>query len=549
MGRGAIRWTSDAPAVQSLNPTPRISNAKRRREQKKRAKLRHQFLPLGEVTVSRGLDETTLGSRTNTDLHQGREPRLEESLLFRRIAETNGRLRGNSKQEAAETTPAPIQAAADTPRDVAQPDRTAAKLKLLDDVPELQSKRPTIAKPAMPTWTPSDQIHVLGLDLPGRYITHALAGCEMIPPVRCLLPQPHIYKSWLQAGRCLTLDVPKEGRRIVHNRVIGEFAPPLDYEIRPDNRWPIHDTIIHNLILTVPAGHVLRALEPIAHRLDQRSSICLIQEGLGVVEAVIDKFFPNEISRPTFILGHMATTLGYPAEEDRFRVTEIHRRKLYLTLYTPELRGPRGVVIKKHPPPVRIPRKTHLMQLLFAMPGLHAHTCPMEDWLREKLLVVIFRALADPLTALFDCQYEQIVGNPFARQLMDKCLNELCDVVVRLPEIQNSKKLNRFELGSALRDKFIKSMSYRRPPDTEMRYNIMRGWDSDVDYLTGYFVKRGRELRVSVNGLETLMLSVKAKQLINQKRSDSVIPFEEAYERAPRTPAKKDGNGKAPKGP
>ena len=493
-----------------------------------------------------GLGGMTSGSWTATDIHQRREPRLEDSPLFRRIAETNDRLRGSGKQEAAESTPAPIQEAANPPQNVAQPDRTAAKLKLLDNVPELQSKRPPMTETTMPTWTPSDQIHVLGLDLSGRYITHALAGCEAIPPVRYILPQAHIYKSWLEAGRHLTLDVPKEGRRTVHSRVIGEFAPPLDYEIRPDNRWPICDTIIHNLILTVPAGRVLRALEPIVHRLDQRSCICLVQEGLGVVEAVIDKFFPDEKSRPTFILGHMATSLGYPVQEERFRVTEIHRKKFYLTLYTPEPRGSRGVLIKKHPPPVRIPRNTHFMQLLFLMPGLHVHTYPMEDWLRDKLFVVGFRAIADPLAALFDCQYEQITGNPFARQLMDKCLNELCDVVVRLPEMQNSKKFNRFELGSTLRDKFIKSMKYRRPPDTTMRYNIMRGWDSDVEFLTGYFVRRGRELRVSVSGLETLMLSVKAKQLINQKRSDAVIPFEEVYETAPRTPTKKEGHGNVP---
>ncbi|KAK1758536.1 hypothetical protein QBC47DRAFT_411225 [Echria macrotheca] len=405
-------------------------------------------------------------------------------------------------------------------------DRTAAKLRLLDEETEVERRH--VAHHLQP-WKPSDQVYVLGLGLAGRYVAHALAGSESIPPVRYLMTEPFICREWESNGHRFTLELRNGKETITHKRVIGEYAPRPDNNYRPW-KWPVSDTIIENLIVTVSAGHVLKALEPIIHRLDHRSTICLIQDGLGIAEAIVDAYFPNTTTRPVFILGHMATSLGQPSRDDLFTVAEVNRRKLYLTLFTPHARGAQlQTLIKRHPPTERVLRQTHLVKLLLAMPGLYGHAHPMEDWLRRKLFTVGFRAIADPLVTLFDCTYDKIADNIYAKQLMDTCLNELCNVIMRFPECRNMQKFRKFQLASTLREEFIRTLRRRRTADSAMRAFTARGWDTDVDFLTGYFVRRGRELGVPVGALESLMLAVKAKQVIFQQRRTEVIPFEEAY--------------------
>src|SRR5690606_22383020 len=116
-----------------------------------------------------------------------------------------------------------------------------------------------------------------------------------------------LYKKWYEADQQLTLH---RGRHaITQRRVIGEYAPAHDAE--SEQAEPIA-----NLIVTLPAAHVVRVIGRIRHRLDHRSTICLVNDGLGVAEELIKTYFPNELERPVFLLGHFTAALDHT--EDRF---------------------------------------------------------------------------------------------------------------------------------------------------------------------------------------------------------------------------------------
>ena len=405
-----------------------------------------------------------------------------------------------------------------------QPDEPEASVEAADYYAASDSKTSVLRDaPVASRWEPSDQIHVYGLDLPGRYIAHALAGSETIPPVHYLIHRSYVWKCWNEAGRRLTLH--KGENSVAHSRVIGEYIGPRTHTVGSDE-------VIRNLLVTVPAGNVVRALEPIVHRLDRNSSICLVQEGLGIVEDVVSAYFPDELARPTFILGHMATFLDHPADNDeRFSVSEVQQRRLYLTLVSSH---GRGSVIKKHPPPERVVRQTHFLQLLTAMPGLNAAGYPMADFLRHKLPAVAFRAVADPIATLIGSTYDGILKNHFATRLMEDCITEVCDVIARLPECRDHKKFRGFRLRATMREQIFQALQRRKTGDSTMRAKAARGWETDVNYLTGFFVKRGRELQVPVSSLKTLMLAVRAKQAaaVDQQRAD--IPYQELCDQEPR---------------
>ncbi|KAK5654368.1 hypothetical protein OQA88_7277 [Cercophora sp. LCS_1] len=401
---------------------------------------------------------------------------------------------------------------------------------LIQEIPETEERdlrvkegEGTTERKRLVPWEPSDQIHVLGNDLPGRYITHMLAGCQSIPPVRYLLPSHQLWKDWVACGGKSTLH--RGNQSTTNTRVVGEFIRPVNRPPKP--YWPdTNEEVIHNLVVTVPAGLVLKSLEPIVHRLDHRSAICLVQDGLGIVEDIIQAYFPDQFTRPTFILGQMTTRLRHPGSQ--FSVAELHQRPLYLSIYTPHGRGlTTPNLIKHHPPPERVLRQTHFLGLLTAMPGLIGQGESMSNFLHRKIPTTAFRAVVDPVTTILDCTYDRIQSNKYARELIDNCIAEICDVVSRFPECRDLPAFRRLYLGTSLRREVYHMLHGQKTADSAMRSRTSRGWETDIDYLTGYFVQRGRALKVSVSALETLLLAVKSRQTLVRSQWDKGISFED----------------------
>ncbi len=420
-------------------------------------------------------------------------------------------------KELADDEPAAVRASPVEPAEQERRpelDRIQSKVALWDSEARQADARPQ-AVAEVPMFTPSDQIHVMGLDLAGRYIAHTLAGCQTIPPVRYLIHSPRLYKQWGQAGSKLT--VYRGNTSVATRRVVGQY-------ISEDPSESQSDGVIDNLIVTLPAAQVVQALGHIRHRLDHRSTICLVNDGLGVAEKLVQAYFPDESRRPIFLLGHFTTSLGYTRH--RFSVTEVRAGRLYLSLWSPPEVAGQAFTIKRHPPLERTTRAMHLVRLLTAMPGLHATGHPMVDFLRYKLPTVAFRTIVDPLAVLLDCRYDELSANPYARQLIDKLIGELSRLVSRLPECKQSQKFRQVAVGSSLRHEVLHKLMLQRTADSKMRAQVGRGWDTDVEFLAGYFARRGREVGANVPTLDSLMWAVKAKQVEVLKELEADVPFE-----------------------
>ncbi|KAJ4298588.1 hypothetical protein N0V88_003618 [Collariella sp. IMI 366227] len=397
-------------------------------------------------------------------------------------------------------------------------DRIRSKLALWDAKEEQLDVEPP---PAVQPFRPSDRVYVLGLDAAGRFIAHTLAGSLSIPPVRYLFHKRYLSQKWKMSEKKVTLFRGHESA--ARSRIIPEYMPE-EAELEPED---LKEEVIYNLVVTVSAAQAVQAIGRIKHRIDYRTSICLVNDGLGVAEAVIEAHFPNEASRPSFILGHLTTKLH--KMRNRFSVTEVRPGRLYLSLFSPEGRGvDANFAAKRHPPLPRITRATHFLRILTAMPGLNATGHPMPDFLLKKLPLVAFRTIVDPLAALLDCRYEDLRGNAHARVLMDRLMGELGRVVSKLPECRDSQRLKNFVLSGELREEVLHKLMLQRTANSMMRAQVGLGWDTDVEYLSGYFVKRGQEVKAGVTALDSIMWGVKAKQIaVLRQLARGEIPFEE----------------------
>ena len=63
-----------------------------------------------------------------------------------------------------------------------------------------------------------------------------------------------------------------------------------------------------------------------------------------------------------------------------------------------------------------------------------------------------------------------------------------------------------------------------------MRRLTFMGLDTDIGYVTGYFVLRGKTLGVPVKGLESIWSAVKAKQQVLAERRKREVPFEVPFQ-------------------
>ncbi|KAL2261603.1 hypothetical protein VTK26DRAFT_3812 [Humicola hyalothermophila] len=319
---------------------------------------------------------------------------------------------------------------------------------------------------------------------------------------------------WDQSKRRLALH--RDGEYLIRDRIIAEDTSS---ELGAHNKG-----VIENLIVTLPAGQVVQAIGRIRHRLDHRSTICLVNDGLGVAEALIEAYFQDPLTRPLFVLGHFSAALGHTNQ--MFSVSEVRQGRLYLTAISGQPRAPGMFPIKRHPPLERTTRAAHFLGLLTAMPGLHATGHRMDEFLRYKLPTLAFRSIVDPLAALINCSYDKLRDNMHARHLMDELIGEVSRVVLRLPECRNSERLRQLASASSLRDEVLHKLARKRTADSRMRAQLSHGWDTDIEFLTGYFIRRGRELKVSVATLSSVLHAVKAKRLVLLKKNETEIPFD-----------------------
>lgn len=529
-GRGASRWGSKAhttASAQFMQPHKLDAGSPSRQDASLEQKRVRMFDPPAGF---HGLQPAGGGGQTSTETNNAEVSVPQTDHNAPPVREGSGRIA--RRLSLLEGGPGEGEVAMDGPAE--SPAKEVNTLWTQEPLPPTPNKYADKGESG-PSWQElarykmsfSDQVHVLGLDLAGRYVGHALAGCETIPPVRYILHDPFLKKAWHKAGASLTLH--RGDVAIVRRRVIGEYVRVQTMHEDRDHNWYVSDKPIQNLIITVPAGHVLRSLDPIVHRLDHRSTVCFLQDGLGVMEDVISTFFPDESSRPVFLVGHFTSTLGHihPFDENRFTVREVRQRKLYLSIPTARAGSNPGQLIKRHPPPEHTIRYTHLLKLLTAVPGLNACGFRYADMLSHKIFAVAFRAVAEPLATLVDSPYAGLEKNASASMIMDRAIGEICDVVARLPEFKELVIFRRAYLAPMMRKEMFRRLKAKRKSDSKMRTYTARGWESDVDYLTGYFVRKGRELAVRVDALEVLMLMVKGKRDAALARLDLLIPLME----------------------
>jgi 2-dehydropantoate 2-reductase len=347
----------------------------------------------------------------------------------------------------------------------------------------------------------STRIHILGLGSVGKLIAHSLKGIPSSPPVTLVLHKPYLVDLWKQRGQKIVIKTGKNShaKRGYEIELVDRTTPQQTRNSR----------IIHHLIVATNAHATIPAIAAVKDRLRPDSTILLLQAGMGLLEEISEKLFPDPETRPNYMLGvvtHVVFPLGgFQALHTGFGTTALCML-------------PKGTSTEYWAPASR-----YLMSTLTRIPVLAAVGFPEVNLKQLQLERLAVNAIVNPLTVLFNCYNGDLLHNFAISNVMHLLISEISLILRSLPELQDLPNVSKRFSPGRLRELVLAVASTTSQNVSSMLRDVKAGRETEIDYINGYILKRARELGLECGMNDIVIQMVKGKQqLLNRQREDYV---------------------------
>ncbi|KAI7218046.1 hypothetical protein KC333_g3843 [Hortaea werneckii] len=306
---------------------------------------------------------------------------------------------------------------------------------------------------------------------------------------------------------------------------------------------------IHNLIVTTKAPLTVSALLPLRHRLGHQSTICFLQNGMGVVDEVNKQLFPKEEDRPNYVQGIITHGVNVPpavAERDPFYAVHAGHGTIALGLLpraenqskdrAPNLEqdGTAAATSPSNPtsPPSRHRQvqpeawntARYLLRTLTRTPVLAAVGFPPTELLQQQLEKLAVNSILNPLTALIDSRNGDILHNFALTRTMRLMLAETSLVIRSLPELHALPNVAVRFSASRLETLVVSVAHQTRDNISSMLADVRGGRRTEIEFINGYIVRRGEEMGIKCVVNYAMMQAVLGKSLITQREFGDDVP-------------------------
>lgn len=349
------------------------------------------------------------------------------------------------------------------------------------------------------TVLPSPRIHILGLGSIGTFAAHTLADVPAKPAVTLLLHRQSLRDEYGQRENRITLETC-EGELIDHSGYDLEAIVPHGTATGSAIPTCTMDTIDH-LIVCVKSTQTVAALRPLLPRLTPDSSVLFLQNGAGMIEDVNEMLWPNSKIRPNFITGVIShgVTLKGP-----FNIKHT---------------GPAATSLGPVPRDVGLnqtgaPSTTLLLDTLPRAPRLNCHAYDFQDILQRQLEKLAVNAFSNPLTALADSTVEHLFSIP---EVCTALMREISSVILALPELQGVAGVEERFSAQRLEETVMEVIVQNRSTTCSMVWDMRAARETEIRYINGYWVRRGREVGVATPINDGIVEKIQMMSMERQK--------------------------------
>lgn len=466
-----------------------------------------------------------------------------------------------------------------------------------------------IDKQHAPIQNVEKRIHIVGTGSIGKLVAHSLRGIPDPPPVTLLFHRYKLLEKWRKGKQEIVVqdgefEVPRGGfdcelqpvgqsqhgvdvphgtpdvfdlsdRTGVKPHEVAKIVTEHRTENEESRRYsPIQpteqssepivnkaaaflpDDIIHNLIVCTKTIRTVVALSRLKHRLNAQSTICFLQNGMGVIDDVNAELFPDPATRPNYVQGiitHGANSPPEKAESNPFYVVHAGHGTISLGIV------PREPVADPEAPaappaseieedldddfvpdsdskpdtpkaqlghlPEHYPQSArYLIRTLTRTPVLAAVAHTPHELLQLQLEKLAVNSILNPLTSLIDARNGTILHNHELTRTFRLMLAETSLIIRTIPELRGLPNTNTRFSAARLERLVIEVARKTKDNISSMLADVRAGRKTEVGYINGYIVKRGEELGIKAVVNYAMMCAVQGKRRVVQREREGEVP-------------------------
>lgn len=402
------------------------------------------------------------------------------------------------------------------------------------------------------------RIHILGTGSIGTLVAHSLAILPNRPPITLMLHKPNLRTDFVKKSRRYVRlgtphhDIVDEQSGFDIDVLRGSKDDPwweydphregmpreIKYPLTEQEQLDREEVYIYSLIVTVKASATVNALLSVKHRVDSRTTIVLMQNGMGQIDFLNKQVFTDPETRPTYMLGivshgaHMrgpffvthagfgTIALGVYRDPDKYpfppkgqetppeNISEDERKRLY----------PKDADLYSNV------SSRYLLRTLTRSPVLACAAYPYMDLFQLQLEKLVANALINPLTALLDMKNGYMLGSLPLTRIQRLLLAEISLVIRSLPELEGIPNVRTRFSADRLED-YVNSMSEKTAENSSsMREDLRKVRETEIDFINGYIVRRGEEQGIKCVLNYLIVQQVKAKFTLLHKGAIQHMP-------------------------
>jgi 2-dehydropantoate 2-reductase len=304
-----------------------------------------------------------------------------------------------------------------------------------------------------------------------------------------------------------------------------EYTSQLQTDDAPSSevdKFGTDDEEIHCLIVTTKAPVTVEALSAVSHRLTPDSTVLFLQNGMGVIDEVNQKVFPDASDRPFYLQGIIShgvkAKAPYHIEYTGLGTTIIGSSPSSL------IPGAKGTVATS-PKKYWIPSAKYLMRTLTLTPPLVAVAKNPTNVLQFQLEKLALNCVINPLTALLEVKNGELLYNYNLTRSMRMLLAEISTVICALPELDGIPGVKeRFSI-ERLKAMAVNLANATAENTSSMLQDVQAMKPTEIEYLNGYIVRRGDELGIRCALNYMLVQLVLGRSHITRLREAAALPL------------------------
>jgi 2-dehydropantoate 2-reductase len=342
------------------------------------------------------------------------------------------------------------------------------------------------------------RVHILGIGNIGRLFAHGLAVEDVPPHITLLLHRAGLAESWDMGGRAI--EIITDG--------ISSKSSGYEVEVIGDSNR-CKGEVIDNLIVATKATNTTAAILAIRSRLGSSSTILFTQNGMGIVDEVSYKVFPDVASRPRFlacVASHGLYSQG--------PFTSVHAG--FGTVAIGSVASPNATASKDS-------MQFDIVQAILRAPVLDARAVSADELIRLQIEKLVVNAMINPLTVIFNRRNGELFTNSKILALMRLLLQEASDVIRSLPELRNDPPTSQ-RFSAARLESIVLDVAKQTSKNTSsMLQDVKAGRQTEIDYINGYIISRGSQAGIDCRHNRKLV------QLVKETRTVSEDEIEELF--------------------